>query len=109
MARLAAAVLACGLLLAGAVREDLSRLQNEVSQEQLLKMVRDLQGRVASLEGNQGSASKSDKCCSIENSNHEHLGYCKMAKPLDGCSSTNKYNSYRVYADDDMCLGAATC
>ncbi|CAE7604199.1 unnamed protein product, partial [Symbiodinium sp. CCMP2456] len=75
MARLAAAVLACGLLFAGAVREDALRLQKD--SDELLKMIRDLQGRVSALEGQRGSESKS-RCCSMFTGG-EVVGYCHMS------------------------------
>mmetsp|Transcript_130395 Transcript_130395/g.309395 ORF Transcript_130395/g.309395 Transcript_130395/m.309395 type:complete len:114 (+) Transcript_130395:48-389(+) len=106
MARLAAAVLACGLFFAGAVREDAARLQQEdsdMSQDQLLKMIRDLQGRVSALEGQRGSESKSSRCCSKTTNDGKMVGYCLMSDGEAGCLSTNTESSTRATVSDEFC------
>ncbi|CAE7943405.1 NLP2 [Symbiodinium necroappetens] len=56
-----------------------------MSQDQLLKMIRDLQGRVSALEGQRGSESKASRCCSKTTDKGKDDGYCFMA---DGEAAT---------------------
>jgi len=102
MARLAAYVLACGLLIAGAMRPDAS----SVSQDQLLKMIQNLQGRVAVLEGQHGTKSRTSLCCSIHDENGEFDNYC-TADAEASCGSTNTENSFRARVDNEFCAGVS--
>eukprot|EP00439_Symbiodinium_sp_Y106_P053286 s5830_g7.t1 len=104
MARLAAYVLACGLLIAGAMRPDAS----SVSQDQLLKMIQNLQGRVAVLEGQHGTKSRTSLCCSIHDENGEFDNYC-TADAEASCGSTNTEKTFRVRVDNEFCAGEETC
>ena len=59
--------------------DTISECPKDLPQDQLLKMIRDLQGRVSALEGQRGSGSKSSRCCSMTTDEGEDAGYCHMS------------------------------
>eukprot|EP00437_Effrenium_voratum_P067007 CAMPEP_0181486828 /NCGR_PEP_ID=MMETSP1110-20121109/47443_1 /TAXON_ID=174948 /ORGANISM="Symbiodinium sp., Strain CCMP421" /LENGTH=97 /DNA_ID=CAMNT_0023613193 /DNA_START=48 /DNA_END=344 /DNA_ORIENTATION=- len=97
MARLAAAVLACGLLFAAAVRKDVAGLQKEDSDVSKELLIRELHGRTSALEGH-----KLALCCLIPDG-----GFCMMSPYSAGCSGVKVLVDYKFcffekarYCDD---------